>query len=362
MARRRDVKGFTLIELLVVIAIIGILAAMVFPVFARARESARKAVCLSNIKNIALAMNMYLGDNNDTMPPMESNAEAIDYFQAANPRGRETCNKYIPTNANPYLRPEVILDEYVKNRTVWNCPSAKLTGGASLIITPIYGGWVRDWATYQSFWTENKGGGEGYGPCGYTFPPGWGGDVTDSFLQQRLAGANTRQLGATVANKAFVESVFPWFGYGKKMVSIEDAAKRIVVGDHTPALQSEDAWNCYAYPDICNTGCAGGGGGYGNGGSVAGDGCCVIDWVNCSSNASCGLYNKAPMTWRKDEQLRNKYTRHLGGSNLGFADGHAAWWSAGAIKTAFKEGEMGLTDPCCPGSGPPGATPADLKW
>ena len=53
-------RGFTLIELLVVIAIIGILAAMVFPVFARARESARKAVCLSNVKNIALAIQMYL--------------------------------------------------------------------------------------------------------------------------------------------------------------------------------------------------------------------------------------------------------------------------------------------------------------
>ena len=61
-------KGFTLIELLVVIAIIGILAAMVFPVFARARESARKAVCLSNVKNIALAFQMYLGTMTSSRP------------------------------------------------------------------------------------------------------------------------------------------------------------------------------------------------------------------------------------------------------------------------------------------------------
>ena len=58
--RRTRSSGFTLIELLVVIAIIGILAAMLFPVFARARESARKTQCLSNIKNIAMAIQMFL--------------------------------------------------------------------------------------------------------------------------------------------------------------------------------------------------------------------------------------------------------------------------------------------------------------
>ena len=73
--RKERRKGFTLIELLVVIAIIGILAAMVFPVFARARESARKVVCLSNVKNLALAMQMYLNDNNDTFPPWRAGAD-----------------------------------------------------------------------------------------------------------------------------------------------------------------------------------------------------------------------------------------------------------------------------------------------
>jgi prepilin-type N-terminal cleavage/methylation domain-containing protein/prepilin-type processing-associated H-X9-DG protein len=59
-ARRR--LGFTLIELLVVIAIIAILAAILFPVFARARESARKATCLSNLKQLGLGMAMYAQD------------------------------------------------------------------------------------------------------------------------------------------------------------------------------------------------------------------------------------------------------------------------------------------------------------
>jgi len=60
--------GFTLIELLVVIAIIAILAAILFPVFARAREAARKATCLSNLKQIALACLMYAQDYDEVLP------------------------------------------------------------------------------------------------------------------------------------------------------------------------------------------------------------------------------------------------------------------------------------------------------
>ena len=74
----RHKKGFTLIELLVVIAIIAILAAMLFPVFARARESARKIQCLSNVKNIAMAFQMYLTDY-DRMPPMEHRTEVLNF-------------------------------------------------------------------------------------------------------------------------------------------------------------------------------------------------------------------------------------------------------------------------------------------
>jgi len=64
----RKTHGFTLIELLVVIAIIAILAAILFPVFARAREKARQASCLSNTKQIALAFLMYVQDYDETLP------------------------------------------------------------------------------------------------------------------------------------------------------------------------------------------------------------------------------------------------------------------------------------------------------
>ncbi len=64
----RSRAGFTLIELLVVIAIIAILAAILFPVFAKAREKARQTSCVSNQKQIALAINMYVQDNDETFP------------------------------------------------------------------------------------------------------------------------------------------------------------------------------------------------------------------------------------------------------------------------------------------------------
>jgi prepilin-type N-terminal cleavage/methylation domain-containing protein/prepilin-type processing-associated H-X9-DG protein len=62
-------KGFTLIELLVVIAIIAILAAILFPVFAQAREKARQTACSSNLKQLSLAFLMYAQDNDERMPP-----------------------------------------------------------------------------------------------------------------------------------------------------------------------------------------------------------------------------------------------------------------------------------------------------
>src|SRR5579872_3878616 len=74
--RRRT--GFTLIELLVVIAIIAILAAILFPVFARAREQARKTSCLSNLKQIGTASMMYAQDYDENYSDSRESTDALD--------------------------------------------------------------------------------------------------------------------------------------------------------------------------------------------------------------------------------------------------------------------------------------------
>ncbi len=70
-------RGFTLIELLVVVTIIGLLAALLFPVFAKAREQARQTVCVSNLRQIGLAIQMYQADHNNVPPEAFGDASEV---------------------------------------------------------------------------------------------------------------------------------------------------------------------------------------------------------------------------------------------------------------------------------------------
>jgi prepilin-type N-terminal cleavage/methylation domain-containing protein/prepilin-type processing-associated H-X9-DG protein len=98
-------RGFTLIELLVVIAIIAILAAILFPVFAKAREKARQSSCLSNIKQLSLGMLQYAQDY-DEMFPMVAMTQAAPIYWCPIP-GQTTC----------------LIEPYIKNTQVFKCPS-----------------------------------------------------------------------------------------------------------------------------------------------------------------------------------------------------------------------------------------------
>jgi prepilin-type N-terminal cleavage/methylation domain-containing protein/prepilin-type processing-associated H-X9-DG protein len=114
----RKPYGFTLIELLVVIAIIAILAAILFPVFAQAREKARASACLSNLKQIGTATQMYV-QNYDGLWPTKG-PEPSGWQR---PPGRVSWND--PAD-DPKQQPNFYsqLAPYIKNDGVWDCPSA----------------------------------------------------------------------------------------------------------------------------------------------------------------------------------------------------------------------------------------------
>lgn len=104
-------KGFTLIELLVVIAIIAILAAILFPVFAQAREKARQSTCLSNCKQIGLSVIMYTDDYDETYPARIDNDPNFGGKMQS-----------VPTELYPYC----------KNWKIFTCPSKPAHWGYSM--------------------------------------------------------------------------------------------------------------------------------------------------------------------------------------------------------------------------------------
>jgi len=235
-------------------------------------ESDRKVECISNVKNIAIAAQMYLADW-DAFWPSEHETKAMEYFNSAPGGGTpkappEVCAH--ATHANPYLREPVVLDDYIKSRDVWKCPSARAMSGARFIIPMGPGGdWVQHYKNHEGDWGKGHTDDSG-GPCYPAFPPGWGGAVTDSLAQMQMADTY-RHRGDAEWGQAFVT------GYGMNsncrdvyVSAIEDPALFVVV------FESD---------------------------------------LGCTATEGAKALVPEP--------------RHEGGDNWGFADGHAKWISRG---------------------------------
>jgi prepilin-type N-terminal cleavage/methylation domain-containing protein len=162
----RKNRGFTLIELLVVIAIIAILAAILFPVFARAREAARKATCLSNLKQICLAALMYAQDYDEVLPA----ASCTGWMSSAHPI--DPANRYVQDpmdglGSADFWQIADLLRPYIKSLDIFNCPTAvrryphfqivstQLTSGpaiGTLKVGRVYGDPVDSWNGCGTYW------------------------------------------------------------------------------------------------------------------------------------------------------------------------------------------------------------------
>jgi prepilin-type N-terminal cleavage/methylation domain-containing protein/prepilin-type processing-associated H-X9-DG protein len=121
MLRSRKRNGFTLIELLVVIAIIAILAAILFPVFAQAREKARAISCLSNMKQIGTGLNMYVQDYDELLPGTDSSNSFAGGFDR--PMGwNEPWKSGVAATRRNWARD---VQPYIKNFGCFKCPSSR---------------------------------------------------------------------------------------------------------------------------------------------------------------------------------------------------------------------------------------------
>jgi prepilin-type processing-associated H-X9-DG protein len=209
--------------------------------------------------------------------------------------------------------------------------------GASFIVPAgPNGDYIQTYIVHEGNWGRA---GDGFwdtsgGPCYPAFPTGWGGDVTDSMEQMQMAvalgyGSGVGSEGAGV----FIQGIGTYADIeGVNPSKIKDTAWYVVCGDGGAQVEFWDL-NGLAFPDYCRANACG---------WCAGTpGCCAADWENCPLSQDCGV----DVAMHRDEDgttgpfwtdgtIRKGFGRHLGGSNVGFADGHAKWFLVDSLINA----------------------------
>jgi len=277
MVKRR---GFTLIELLVVIAIIAILAAILFPVFSRAREQARKSNCLSNLKQMGTAMLMYAQDWDETLP--------LAMPGCILPGAKQWWAAIYP---------------YTKNASILHCPSA-----------------ANPWT-----WFTNPGAAVGF-HCG-------GAPSCEELLPGMPAQGNFISYGAPIGILGSIRcagggTMYACNGLAGKLTVMRDVANTVMVADSTRGVFGGGP------PGHAST--------LGDG-TVAPivfaqnpDNLCP--YGPCGRNFA-SLDDALRALGKNEDQM----ARHTGGANILFADGHAKWLPIRKIRAKTAGGDLVLT-------------------
>ena len=288
--------GFTLIELLVVIAIIAILAAILFPVFAQARDRARAASCLSNENQLSLAILQYVQDYDEQMMPAE-NCETGQMGSAP------WCasNNVPPTDQSWVFAVFPYVKSAENGDTVWLCPSLEVD------------------------WNNVRGAAKSY---------------PSPFLQYFVNyGLNKDYLqpDPNCATSSAMQGIAPW-GFGVSLGRIEAPASTVMMVETKPetiiANPNQGAFNVSSYVNAPADGSAPG----------------VFNGITteaCSNAANAtGVFNNAWDGWGVDDEyettaaenfgIPNTSTnmfdpRHTGGGNVAFCDGHTKWYTPGGL-------------------------------
>jgi prepilin-type N-terminal cleavage/methylation domain-containing protein/prepilin-type processing-associated H-X9-DG protein len=253
-------KAFTLIELLVVIAIIAILAAILFPVFARARENARRTSCLSNLKQIGLGIMQYVQDYDDTYPSTQRytnegvNTNTTFWYWDIDPYVKSwqtyicpsSSQGYGPADASyPVSNPSYVrAGNYGANQLVmrvYNATSQPYVNMASIAsVSTTY--MIMDCGNFQAYPSEAVASG-----ASYNYLPGMGalgvsrGSISDRYVDDFMNGRHFNGI-----NVAFADGHAKWL----KAETIYTEAKKLTDAGWTigrapthPSLKVSSDWN-----------------------------------------------------------------------------------------------------------------------
>ena len=269
-------QGFTLIELLVVIAIIAILAAILFPVFAQAREAARTTVCLSNVKQLSLGAMMYVQDYDERFWAWNWGFDCNG--------GNVSNGVTLPRDSAAFWT--MAIYPYVKNKQIYQCPDDILQ-------------WDDAWANNEGQSCSDDNGTHDYfapGPGVYYWDTGNAG-WNPNFVSY---GANESLDGSTKLAAIRAPAQFMMFGDCASQLANDWTGTAGANASNAQQIVSRVAFSADPY------------------------GCCLM-W---DSNQTATQFQQ--MTSDNGVAITGNYlansTRHHGGENISFTDGHAKYY------------------------------------